>query len=484
MNNSISKNQVLSSLLWKFIERGGNQIISFVISIILARLLSPDDYGLIALIMVFITFANIFIQSGFSTSLIQKKSISKNDYDTAFTCSIIIASIIYIILFILAPSISLFYLNDKIIVLLRVVSLSLFIGSLNSVQVAIISRKMQFRKLFKSSIIAAVISGIISILLSLNNFGVWSLVCNLILNQLIVSMLLYYSIDWNPSFKISKDSLSQLFNFGSNILMTNILATLFLNLRNLVVGKLFNSTILGFYNRGMQFPAAFVSNIDGTIQSVMLPTYSFYQDNILVVRNIVRRSIKMSSFIVFPMMFGLLVISKPLILVLLTEKWIPAVIFVQIYCLIYALMPIHTANLYAIKALGHSGMILKIEIVKKVIDVIILILSLQFGVIAIALGELISGLISTIINAYPNKKYLNYSIREQWTDIIPSLTLSIIMAICIYFIQFLNIQNNAFLITMQILSGIVIYSALAFLLKFEEISYLDKTIKSFRKEIV
>ena len=284
--------------------------------------------------------------------------------------------------------------------------------------------------------------------------------------------------DWRPKIEISIISLKNLFNYGSNILLTNLLGTLFLNIRNLVIGRIYTASVLGYYNRGMQFPAAFVSNINGSIQSVMLPTYSYYQDDPEIVRTMVRRSIKMSSFIIFPMMIGLAVIAKPLVILLLTEKWTPAVIFIQIYCAIFAIMPIHTANLQAIKALGHSGMILRLEIIKKIIDVIILIVSIPLGVLAIAFGELITSLISSIINAYPNKKYLNYSAREQWLDVVPSLLLAFFMGFIIYMLNFINIYNNLLLIVFQIISGICIYFSLAYFIKFEEVKYIISTVKN------
>lgn len=483
MNGPISKNQVISSLIWKFIERGGNQAVSFIVSIILARLLSPEDYGLIALITVFITFANIFIESGFSTSLIQKKNVKDIDYSTALTFSLLIAGILYMILYFSAPVIAKFYDKNEIVLILRVISITLFIGSLNSVQVAVISRNMQFKKLFHSSTIAVFISGGVGILLAYNGYGVWALVSQQIVNQLLVTVFLFVAIEWKPKLKFSINSFKALFNYGSNILLTNFLGTLFLNIRNLIIGKIYNPSVLGFYNRGMQFPVAFVSNINGSIQSVMLPTYASNQDNPSIIRNMVRRSIKMSSFIVFPMMVGLAAISESLVLLLLTDKWLPAVIFIQIYCAIYAIMPMHTTNLQAIKALGHSGVILRLEIIKKIIDVIVLSISIPFGIFAIAMGELITSLISTLINAYPNRKYLNYSAKEQWLDILPSLLLSLFMGFIISLVKFLDISNNVVVIIVQISIGILTYAFFAYILKIEEFTYLMTTIKNLIKSV-
>ena len=282
---------------------------------------------------------------------------------------------------------------------------------------------MQFKKLFFSSSIAITISGILGIILAYSGFGVWALVAQQLLNQIIIVIVLLIILKWYPKLVFSFKRIKILFRYGWKLLLSSLIDTIYMNIRSLIIGKIYHPAILGFYNRGDQFPQIIVSNINGAIQSVMLPALSNEQENKEKVKNMVRRAIVTSSFIIFPMMIGLAVVAEPVVKILLTDKWLACVPFMQIFCISYALWPIHTANLQAINALGHSEIYLKLELVKKILGTVILVISLFFGVYAIAIGTLVSGVISTFINAHPNKKLLNYSYIEQIKDILPSLFL-------------------------------------------------------------
>ncbi|WP_124041644.1 lipopolysaccharide biosynthesis protein [Clostridium perfringens] len=476
MENKNVKSQVINSLVWKLLERSGVQGVQFILQIILARLLTPTDYGIIAIIAIFITIANVFVQSGFNTALIQNKHANEKDFSSVFYLSIGVALILYIILFFSAPFIARFYGIMQLTQVIRILSLTLFLGAYNSIQNAIVAKTMQFKKLFFSSLIAVIISGIIGVLMAYWGFGVWALVAQQLINQLIIIIILSFILKWHPKLIFSFERIKILFEYGWKLLVSSLIDTIYMNIRSLIIGKMYNPAVLGFYNRGDQFPQIIVSNVNGSIQSVMLPALSSEQDNVYKVKSMVRRAIVTSSFIVFPMMIGLAVVAEPLVKILLTDKWLPCVPFLQIFCVSYALWPIHTANLQAINALGRSDIYLKLEVVKKILGTIILVISMFYGVYAIAIGTLISGLISTFINAFPNLKLLNYSYIEQARDIMPSVMISIVMGMITYCVKFLGLSSLVTLI-IQIIIGFLLYVVLAKLFKLESYMYLKNTIK-------
>lgn len=457
-------------------ERGGTQGVQFIVQIILARLLVPSDYGIIALIAIFITIANVFVQSGFNTALIQKKDTNEVDFSSVFYLSLLIAGLLYVFLFNAAPFIAAFYNVPKLILVIRVLSITLFFGAINSIQNAVISKKMQFKKLFYSSFGAIIASGTVGIILAYSGFGVWALVGQQLINQLVITAILWFTVKWRPRLLFSIERVKGLFSFGWKLLVSSLIVSFYSNIRSLIIGKIYSPAMLGFYNRGQQFPSFIVSNIDSSIQSVLFPALASQQDNKMRVKDMVRRSIVTSSFIIFPIMVGLAVVAEPLIKILLTDKWLPAVPFLQILCATYVLWPIHTANLQAINALGRSDIFLRLEIIKKIVGLTILGISISFGIYAIVLGEVLVGVISTFINAFPNSKLLNYSYKEQWKDIMPSLLLSLVMGAVVYNIKLLEMAVGLTLIV-QIFVGAILYIGLAKIFKLECFTYLIRTGK-------
>lgn len=470
-----TKRKVINSLFWKLMERGGVQGIQFLVQIILARILSPNDYGIISLITIFIALANVFIQSGFNTALIQKKNVKEEDFSSVLYISLGVAIILYIVLFFVSQFIADFYKIEELKSVLRVLSIILFFGAFNSIQNAIIARTMQFKKLFIVSVFSILISGVVGIALAYSGFGVWALVSQQITNQVSITFILWFTLKWRPRLTFSINRIGDLFSYGWKLLVSSLIDTLYMNLRGLIVGKVYTSNMLAFYNRGEQFPQLIVNNINGSIQSVMLPTLSAEQDNKKRIKELVRRSIETSSFLIFPLMIGLAAVGEPLIKILLTDKWLPCVPFMQIFCLTYALWPIHTSNLQAISALGRSDIYLKLEVIKKIVGITILIISMFYGVYTIALGGLIAGIISSFINAYPNLKLLNYGYKEQIKDVFPSLVLSLIMGLIVYSILFLNLSPYLTL-GIQVFTGAIVYVFLAKLFKLECYEYLLSTI--------
>ncbi|MEZ4357613.1 MAG: lipopolysaccharide biosynthesis protein [Eubacteriales bacterium] len=475
------KNKVLSSLVWKLLERGGTQGIQLIISIVLARLLSPEDYGIIALITVFIVIANIFVQSSFNNALIQKKDADEVDFSSVFYLSFIFTILLYLIIFFSAPLIASFYDKPILIQVLRVLALSLFLSPFTSIQNAYIAKKMLFKMLFFSSLGSIIISGSIGIYLAYSGFGVWALVYQQIASQISITIILWFTVKWRPKLLFSLKKVKGLFSYGWKILVSSIINRLDWDLRSLVIGKMYNASMLGYFNRGIQVPELIATNMDSSIQPVLFPVLANEQDDKKRVKEIVRRTIVTSSFIIFPAMIGLAAISEPFVRILLTDKWLPSVPFMQIFCISYAITPIHTANLQAINALGRSDIFLKLEIIKRSISFVILIITMFIGIYAMAIGILISGIISAFVNIYPNKKLLNYSYAEQAKDIFPSLFISLIMGIAVYRINFLELEPMLILI-IQIVLGVTIYVGLAKIFKFECFTYLLTSLKDFFKK--
>ena len=472
------KNKVILGLIWKLIEKTGAQGIQFIISIILARLLLPEEYGIIALITIFLNIANIFIQSGFSSAIIQKKEVDEVDCDSVFYFNLIISIIAYFILYMLSPIISDFYKNPILSSVLRVQSITLIIGGLNAIQNAIIQRKMQFKKLFIVSLVAIIIQGLVGIFMAYKNYGVWSLVISNLVGSIVTTIILWFITSWRPKLNFSIIRLKSMFKFGSRLLLSSLIDIIYNNLYSLIIGKKYDQEMLAYYNRGQNIPNILVTNINSSIDGVLFPALSTYQDDKKGMKMLVRRSIVTSSFIVFPIMFGLFAISKPLTIILLTDKWIDSVPFMKLSCIMYAIWPIHTANLQAIKAMGRSDVFFKLEVIKKILGIVIIVITIPFGVYTMMIGCVINSILCTFINAYPNKHLLEYDYFQQIKDILPSLILSIAMSIIISCISIFDLSNFV-IILLQMILGICVYVLGAWIFKFECFLYIINNIKYY-----
>lgn len=471
------KEKVMAGLFWRFLERGGTQGMQFIVSVVLARLLVPKDFGTIGLLTVFIAIAGVFVQSGFGTALIQKPEVNSEDYSSVFYLSVAVSIILYAVLFLCAPMIGDFYADPLLCPILRIMALSLILGAINSVQYAVLSREMKFKNSFFVNLGGIFTSGTIGIGLAYHNYGVWSLVFSQLAGQVASTIILWFTVRWRPTFIFSIKKLAELFSFGSKLLCAALLDTTFNNLYPIIIGKLFDRTMLGLYNRGQSIPSMVVENINGTIAGVMFPALASCQNNRARVKDLVRRMIATSSFLVIPMMFGLAAVAKPLVLLIFTEKWLPCVPFLQLSCITYAFWPIHVANLQAITAVGRSDIFLKLEVIKKTLLLVVLGASFPFGVYAMVVGSAVLSFICTFINAWPNRTLLNYTFKEQLLDIAPSLLLSAAMSGIVTTISWLPLGIwRVFL--MQVLVGGVFYFTGAYLLKFECFAYLLTTIKS------
>lgn len=469
--------KVFSNFIWRFAERCGAQLVTFIVSIVLARILTPSDYGTIALVTVFTTILQVFIDSGLSTALIQKKDADDLDFSSVFYFNFVICIILYLIMFVSAPFIANFYKDPSLVSIVRVISLTLIISGVKGVQQSYVSRHMLFKRFFFSTLGGTIFSAVLGIIMAYAGFGVWAIVFQQLSNNAIDTLILWITVKWRPIKKFSWSRLKALLSFGWKMLASSLLDTVYNNLRNMIIGKLYTSADLAFYNQGDKFPKLIVTNINTSIDSVLLPTMSNEQDNHVRVKDMTRRAIKISTYIMAPLMIGLAFCAKPIVQIVLTDKWLPCVPYLQIFCISYLFWPIHTANLNAIKAMGRSDLFLKLEVIKKFIGMILLLITMNISVMAMAYSLLISGLISQVINSWPNRYLLKYSYIDQIKDILPNIVMALIMGVFVYFINYLNLSVLVSLMVQIILGGII-YLVLSIFTKNDSFTYLINILKN------
>lgn len=482
-NGSQLKNKTLNNMIWRFAERCGAQGVAFIVSIVLARLLDPTVYGTVALLMVFTTILNVFVDSGMGNSLIQKKDADELDFSTVFIFNMGMCLVLYVILFFVSPLIANFYEDPNLTPMMRVLGLTLVIAGLKNIQQAYVSRHLMFRKFFFATLGGTITAAVVGIFMAYHGFGAWALVAQQVINATIDTCILYITVKWRPHLQFSFDRFKGLFSFGWKLLVSQLIDTIYNDVRQLIIGKFYSSSDLAYYNQGKKIPQFVIQNINTAIDSVLLPVMSKVQDDKERVKSMTRRSIKTSTYIMAPLMVGLAFIAKPLVSVLLTDKWLNCVPFLQIFCISFMFYPIHTANLNAIKAMGRSDLFLKLEIIKKLINTVTIVIAIFYGPLAMAYSLLVTSFLNQIINSWPNKRLMNYSYLEQLKDILPSILLAILMGICIMQVRLLNLPN-LLTIVIQIFLGMVVYVGGSALLKMESFNYVYNTIKPvLRKEI-
>lgn len=473
---------VMSNFLWRLAERFGAQGVAFVVSIVLARLLAPEAYGTIALVTVFTQILNVFIDSGFGNALIQKKDADDLDFSTVFYFNIVICVLLYLGMFLVAPLIAKFYNDASLIPVVRVLSLTLIISGVKNVQQAYVSRTMQFKRFFFATLGGTIGAAVIGIAMAYFGFGVWALVAQQIFNATVDTLILWITVKWRPKWMFSWQRLKGLFSFGWKLLASSLLDTVYSDLRQLIIGKMYTKTDLAQYNRGKQLPDLLVNNIDTSINSVLLPAMSQVQDNPERVKNMTRRAMKTSTYVIAPVMMGLAFTAESVIHLILTEKWLPCVPFLRIFCITYMFYPVNTTNLNAIKAMGRSDLFLKLETIKKVIGLIVLLGTMWFGVMAMAYSLLFTSITSQIINSWPNKKLLDYSYPEQIRDILPGILLAVFMGCCVYPVKWIGFSDLLTLF-IQVVMGACIYIGGSALLKLEGFRYLWEQLKPVWRKI-
>jgi len=460
-----------SGLVYKFAERLSVQLASFIVSVVLARLLLPEQFGTITLVAVVISILDVFVQFGFGNSLVVNKNSDDLDFSTCFHFGLFFASVLYVAVYFTAPLIASFLGDMTLVRVLRVMAIRIPIGAINSVQHAFVSKHMIFRKFFISTSIGTVISGIIAIIMAFAGYGVWALVAQYIGNVLIDTVCLSFIVDWRPKLIFSFQRLKVIYDYGWKILVAGLIDTVYGQLRSFIIAKKYSTADLAYYGKGIAFPNMGMSAVEPAIDGVIFPALSNCNDDSSQMKSITRRMIKSSSFIIFPLMVGLFVVAEPLIVVILTDKWIESVDYLRIGCLAYIFRPIQVINNCVIRASGNSGLLLKLDILKKTLGFIILIASIPYGVKAVAFSFVIVNVISTFINIWPNRSILSYGFREQFMDIFSILVLALAMGVVVWAISFMNF-GSLWTLILQFITGAGVYLLLSSALKLESYLYL------------
>jgi len=473
------KKDTLHALFWSFIERFGNQAIQFMFSIIMARLLMPEEFGLIAMLSIFVAMGNTFVNSGFGQALIQKQDSNHIDECSIFYFNILVALFATIILFFCAPLIADFYDQPELAPMSRVLSLIFIFNALGLVQRTLLNKKLDFKTQLKVSLSASLISGIISIALAFNGFGVWSLIALYLCNDFFNTAFLWFFSSWRPSLIFSMISLKSMFSFGSKLFIVSLTNSVFVNLHKLIIGKFFSPSALGFYSRADSLYKYPVVIINSVVSQVSFPVFSKIQDDKQRLKNLIRKSLKTITFITFPLMIGFIVVAHPLIEILLTKKWLPSVFYLQLLCIIGMLYPILAINLNALNAQGRSDLYLKIDIINKILILITITITYRFGVTAMIIGQIVNSLISYYLYSFYTSKLLGLTIITQIKDMFPAFSISIVMGFLIYCVKYLSINNQLLLLITQITLGGLIYISLCFIFKISAFMEIIIMIKGF-----
>lgn len=475
MGDSI-RAQTISGVLWSSVERFSVQGMQLIVMLVMARLLSPEEFGLVGMLTIFMAISQSFIDSGFSNALIRKLDRSEVDYSTVFYFNIVVGVICYLILFLAAPLIANFYKQPILVPLTRLLAISLVINSMTVVQRARFTVKVDFKTQAKASFLAVLVSGVVGIVMAYKGAGVWALVVQQIINGAINMAVLYWMAHWKPLWVYSWKSFKELFSFGGKLLLSGLIDTIYRNIYLIVIGKVFTPADLGYYTNAQrlsEFPSA---NISGILGRVTYPILSGIQDDNERLRSVYRQYLKLSAFVVFPLMVGLAALSEPVIELVLGEQWLPAVPLLQVLCFSMMWYPIHAINLNLLQVKGRSDLFLRLEIIKKVVGVIILIITIPYGVIAMCVGGIFSSIFCLAINTFYTGKLIGVGFIKQMEDLMPILLQSLVMGGFVFFIA--AYLSSAYIkVILGILVGVLVYIAYSYLAKRKEYELIKGLIK-------
>lgn len=471
-----NRKAVFSNLIWRFMERCGAQLVSVVVSFVLARMLDPAVYGLVAKVTIITSIMLVFVDSGMANSLIQKKDPDDLDFSSVFFFNVAFCLVLYVGLFFAAPLIAEYNGQPELTAIVRVLGLTVVVAGVKNVQQAYVSKTMQFKRFFFATLGGTAVSAAVGIAMAYKGFGVWALVAQQLSNVTINTCVLWLTVGWRPKAMFSLERLRALLGYGWKLLASGLLDTVYNKLREIFIAVFYTDTDLAFYNRGNALPNLIVENINSSIDSVLLPVLSAEQDHAEQVREMTRRAIKVSSYIIMPLMMGLAVCAEPFVRFFLTEKWLPCVPYLRIFCFTYSFYPLHTANLNAIKAMGRSDLFLILEIVKKAVGITALLLTMRLGVYPMALSLLATSVLSQIINAWPNSRLLNYSYLRQLADLLPTILLAAAMGACVYPVSLLGLSDIVTLV-IQVPLGVLVYVLGSRLLRIDSFEYLMSIVK-------
>jgi teichuronic acid exporter len=470
------KHKTVSGLIWSFIDTIAGQGISFIVGIILARLLAPREFGLIGMITVFIAISESFINSGFSSALIRKKDCTNTDYSTVFYFNLVTGILFFIILYLSAPAISGFFNEPELKAILQVMGLILIIDSLTIIQRTILTKRINFKLQARISVIASIGSGIIAIAMALNGFGVWSLVAQRIVKQCINSLFLWIWNKWKPLFVFSIKSFKELFGFGSKLLISGLIDTIYKNVYYLIIGKFFSAQELGFYTKASEFKNLPSQNLNSIISRVTYPVLSTLQDDIPRLKNNYQRLIRSVMFITFILMMGMAAVAEPMIHTLIGAKWEPAIIYLQLLCFVGMMYPLHSLNLNMLQVQGRSDLFLKLEIIKKIIAIPTIVIGVFFGIKMMIVGMMVNTLIAYYLNSYWSGVKIGYSFKQQVKDVLPSFILALTMGIAVYFLGELLPFSYIVKLIIQILFGAIFVFVFCEITKFKDYIFVKELV--------
>lgn len=486
MDNNIEnlRQKTVSGIFWKGMERISAQLVSVIVSIVLARLLFPEDYSVVSIVAIFFSFCNIFISGGLSSALIQKKDADVIDYSSVFFAQMLMASIFYVVMFFVAPALAKLYNKDILIPVIRVMALTFFINGYKSVLSAKISSDLKFRKFFWSTIIGTVISAFVGIIMAYNGFGAWALVAQQMTNSFVDTLILTFTSHTKLRFVFSFSRFKQLFNFGGKIFLASIITVAYDEAQPLIVGIKYSTADLAYYNKGSQYPNLITSISSDTLSSSLFPAMAKVQDDKDAILNFTRSFMQVASFLTFPMMLGFFAVAENFVSIVLTDKWLPVVPYVMIFCLANMLQPIQKGNLQAIRAIGRSDIILILEIIKKSTYAVVIFLFVFFtdSPILLALSAIINSVFASLANTFPNRKLIGYRYKYQLADLLPNFITALVMCGIVYFMNYIQL-NIYLLFVLQIVTGILVYFGLNLLIRNKSMFYLFDIVKGvFNKD--
>lgn len=472
------KATTIRSFLWKLFEQGGASVVTLLVQVVMARLLAPTEFGVLAIMLVFVNVGNVIVTSGLNTAIIQAPDASDDDFSTVFWMSLAVSLALYAALFVAAPAIAAFYAIPQAVAPLRALLLVLVVNAYNAIQEAIVARSLDFRKTFRATVSAGVSSGVVGVAVALAGGGIWALVAQQLSQQLVKCLVLAAQVPWRPRAVFRTERAARFFRFGWKLLASGMLEQGYQGLSDLLIGKVFSTSELGYVSQGKRYPNALGALLDGAIQPVMLSASARVQDDPDMVKRLARRALKTSTFFVAPGMLAFAVVAEPLVRLLLGEAWLPCVPFLQMYCIVYALLPIQSTNLQVLNGMGRSDLFLRLEVIKKVLGICILAFTtfVLRDLTAIVAGYIVTAVLSTFVNAAPNRRVIGYAYLEQVRDICPAFLLSALAAAIAWPLSLTGLPDAA-LVVCQVVVMVVAYLGVAALLRVEELGYLVRTAR-------
>lgn len=482
MQHDSLKNKTIKGVGWSAADALLGQGVTFIVGLVLARLLSPDEYGLIGICLIFTTVLNGIVDSGFSNALIRKKEVTDEDYNTMFTTNMAISIVLYVLLFISAPLVSNFFHRIELTALVRVTGLILFLNALSITQVTILTKNIDFKTKTKASLVSAIISGVIGIAMAFMGCGVWSLVAQQLFKQLLYTLCLWVLNKWWPKFTFYKDSFSYMWGFGWKLLASGILNNVWNQLYQVVIGRCYTSSTLGHYTRANEYASIFSSNLTSIVQRVSYPVLAEIQDDKERMVLGYRKVIKVTMFVTAVCMISLGAVSEPLIYTLIGTKWYEAATYLPLICLSMSLYPLHAINLNILQVLGRSDIFLYLEVLKKFVGLVPIVIGIFSGIYYMLLASIIAGVISLYLNTWYTGKILSYTFVKQIKDIAPSYFTAFVIAVAVYFLKFLMLPCYVVLV-LQIIVGIIVGLSISELLEFEEyVEFKSIVIKMIKRK--